>query len=138
MDRRGGEAGEGDRRDRDQAREIVAERAIYLRERMVNLGLVNYVFSKYILLAVFCVLAGMVLIGGYFASQTVYFVGTDRDGFVTLYRGLPYELPGGVKLYTENFVSGVNARRRSPSTSVLLSCVPARSWAESRMTIACA
>jgi ABC transport system ATP-binding/permease protein len=38
------------------AREIVAERAIYLRERMVNLGLVNYVFSKYILLAVFCVL----------------------------------------------------------------------------------
>ena len=38
------------------AREIVSERAIYLRERMVNLGLLNYVFSKYILLALFCVL----------------------------------------------------------------------------------
>jgi ABC-type transport system involved in multi-copper enzyme maturation permease subunit len=38
------------------AREIVSERAIYLRERMVNLGLVNYVFSKYILLAGFCVI----------------------------------------------------------------------------------
>ncbi len=28
------------------AREIVSERAIYLRERMVNLGLVNYVLSQ--------------------------------------------------------------------------------------------
>jgi len=37
------------------AREIVSERAIYLRERMVNLGLLNYVFSKYILLAFFCI-----------------------------------------------------------------------------------
>jgi hypothetical protein len=37
------------------AREIVAERAIYLRERMVNLGLINYVLSKYVLLAFFCI-----------------------------------------------------------------------------------
>ncbi|MFO0548883.1 MAG: FHA domain-containing protein [Polyangiaceae bacterium] len=45
------------------AREIVAERAIYLRERMVNLSLLNYVFSKYILLAVFCVLQCTMLLG---------------------------------------------------------------------------
>ncbi len=38
------------------AREIVKERAIYLRERMVNLGLFNYVMSKFMLLALFCVL----------------------------------------------------------------------------------
>jgi len=38
------------------AREIVSERAIYMRERMVNLGLVNYVLSKYIMLAGFCVI----------------------------------------------------------------------------------
>ncbi len=38
------------------AREIVSERAIYMRERMVNLGLFNYVLSKYLLLAVFCVI----------------------------------------------------------------------------------
>lgn len=38
------------------AREIVRERAIYVRERMVNLGLFNYVMSKFILLSVFCVL----------------------------------------------------------------------------------
>jgi len=38
------------------AREIVTERAIYLRERMVNLSLVNYVFSKYVLLSFIAVL----------------------------------------------------------------------------------
>jgi len=45
------------------AREIVSERAIYMRERMVNLGLLNYVFSKYLLLAVFCVIQCTVLLG---------------------------------------------------------------------------
>ncbi len=37
------------------AREIVTERSIYLRERMVNLRLLNYLLSKYILLSCFCV-----------------------------------------------------------------------------------
>jgi ABC-type multidrug transport system ATPase subunit/pSer/pThr/pTyr-binding forkhead associated (FHA) protein len=44
------------------AREIVSERAIYMRERMVNLGLLNYVLSKYALLAVFCVIQCTVLL----------------------------------------------------------------------------
>jgi ABC-type multidrug transport system ATPase subunit/pSer/pThr/pTyr-binding forkhead associated (FHA) protein len=44
------------------AREIVAERAIYLRERMVNLGLFNYVLSKYILLAGICLIQTTVLL----------------------------------------------------------------------------
>ncbi len=38
------------------AREIVTERSIYLRERMVNLSLFNYVISKYVLLSFICVL----------------------------------------------------------------------------------
>ncbi|HLK40058.1 MAG TPA: FHA domain-containing protein, partial [Polyangiaceae bacterium] len=38
------------------AREIVTERAIYLRERMVNLRLLNYLLSKYVLLSFFCVI----------------------------------------------------------------------------------
>lgn len=37
------------------AREIVRERSIYVRERMVNLGLLNYVMSKFVLLALFCI-----------------------------------------------------------------------------------
>ncbi len=45
------------------AREIVSERSIYLRERMVNLGLLNYVFSKYILLAFFCVVQCTTMLG---------------------------------------------------------------------------
>ncbi|UQA59218.1 FHA domain-containing protein [Polyangium aurulentum] len=44
------------------AREIVSERAIYMRERMVNLGLLNYVLSKYILLALFCIIQCTVLL----------------------------------------------------------------------------
>ena len=39
----------------NSAREIVTERAIYIRERMVNLSLFNYVMSKYIILSLVCV-----------------------------------------------------------------------------------
>ncbi|MBI5105552.1 MAG: hypothetical protein HZB46_11345, partial [Solirubrobacterales bacterium] len=55
------------------------------------------------------VLAILVAILGsaaWIASRGVFFVGTDEQGFVTLYRGLPYELPG-LKLYNEEFESGV-------------------------------
>ena len=45
------------------AREIVKERAIYLRERMVNLGLFNYLMSKFVLLSMFCVLQCAMLLG---------------------------------------------------------------------------
>lgn len=38
------------------AREVVSERAIYLRERMVNLGLFNYIFSKFAFLSLICAL----------------------------------------------------------------------------------
>jgi serine/threonine protein phosphatase PrpC len=41
--------------------------------------------------------------------RNVYFVGTNDDGVVTLYRGLPYDLPLGVHLYTQRYVSGVPA-----------------------------
>ena len=45
------------------AREIVTERSIYLRERMVNLRLLNYLFSKYVLLSFFCVVQCAMLLG---------------------------------------------------------------------------
>jgi ABC-type multidrug transport system ATPase subunit/pSer/pThr/pTyr-binding forkhead associated (FHA) protein len=45
------------------AREIVRERSIYLRERMVNLGLFNYVMSKFMLLTLFCVMQCAMLLG---------------------------------------------------------------------------
>jgi len=50
------------------AREIVSERAIYLRERMVNLKLFNYVFSKFLLLSLFCIIQCTVLLAIVFFS----------------------------------------------------------------------
>ncbi len=50
------------------AREIVSERAIYMRERMVNLGLFNYGFSKFLLLSLFCVIQCSILLAIVFFS----------------------------------------------------------------------
>jgi ABC-type multidrug transport system ATPase subunit/pSer/pThr/pTyr-binding forkhead associated (FHA) protein len=50
------------------AREIVTERAIYLRERMVNLKLLNYVMSKFVLLALVSVIQCTMLLGIVFFS----------------------------------------------------------------------
>lgn len=61
-------------------------------------------------LGFFAVFGLPVLLAAFIASQSVYFVGTNDEGFVTLYRGLPYDLPAGVELYTPNFVSGVASR----------------------------
>jgi serine/threonine protein phosphatase PrpC len=47
-----------------------------------------------------------ILAGGWIASRAVYFIGTD-DGFVTVFRGLPYDGPFGAKLYQREYVSGV-------------------------------
>jgi len=49
-------------------------------------------------------------VGGlYAASRELYFVGTDNTGLVTLYRGVPYDLPLGIKLYTQQYESSVPA-----------------------------
>jgi serine/threonine protein phosphatase PrpC len=45
--------------------------------------------------------------GGWLASRQLFFVGTNSQGVVTIYRGLPYDLPAGIKLYESYYVSGV-------------------------------
>ena len=52
--------------------------------------------------------------GLYFLVHSVWFLGTNRDGVVTLYRGLPYDLPLGVHLYSQRYVSGVPALSLAP------------------------
>jgi hypothetical protein len=52
---------------------------------------------------------GVLLAGAWLATQSVYFIGTNSQGLVTLYQGVPYELPAGIKLYSSDFVSGVSA-----------------------------
>jgi protein phosphatase len=52
-----------------------------------------------------------VVVGGLYAlSRQVYFVGTNDAGLVTVYKGIPYDLPLGINLYTEDYASGMPAR----------------------------
>jgi PPM family protein phosphatase len=60
--------------------------------------------------AVITVLVVLLIIGGglWAASRAVYFVGVDEDtGIVTIYHGLPFELPFGIDLYARDYTSGV-------------------------------
>jgi serine/threonine protein phosphatase PrpC len=58
---------------------------------------------------------GLLTAGGYVASQSVYFIGTNSRGLVTIYQGFPYRLPGGLELYNSYYVSGVGAATLSPT-----------------------
>ena len=63
---------------------------------------------------VLALLAGAV-VGAMAGLRSVYFVGQDGRGLVTLYRGVPYELPLGIDLYESQYVSSVPARSLSPT-----------------------
>jgi len=69
------------------------------RRRLRRVGVAGIVFVVLALLAA----------GVYVGAQSVYFIGTNSRGLVTLFSGFPYELPGGVKLYSKDFVTGVSA-----------------------------
>jgi serine/threonine protein phosphatase PrpC len=61
------------------------------------------------------VVLGLLASAGYLALQSVYFIGTNQRGLVTMFNGLPYELPGGLKLYSSDYVSGVSASTLPPA-----------------------
>ena len=56
------------------------------------------------------VVIAAVIGGAYVASRQVYFVGTNDGGLVTVYQGVPYELPFGINLYQQDYASGMPAR----------------------------
>ncbi|HEX6583633.1 MAG TPA: Stp1/IreP family PP2C-type Ser/Thr phosphatase [Thermoleophilaceae bacterium] len=60
--------------------------------------------------AVTLLLLAAVLGGLYALSRQVYFIGTNDAGLVTVYKGVPYELPLGIDLYEEDYASGMPAR----------------------------
>jgi serine/threonine protein phosphatase PrpC len=64
-----------------------------------------------LLAALFAIAVVVLLIGagGYLASRQLYFIGTNQQGIVTIYRGFPYELPAGIRLYETFYTSGVPA-----------------------------
>ena len=45
----------------------------------------------------------IVLVGAVLFVRSIYFLGTDDGGNVAVYRGLPYELPFGVSLYSKQY-----------------------------------
>jgi PPM family protein phosphatase len=82
--------------------EIEKERRPRRRLRVVAIGVV------------LVVLLGGAVVGAIAGLRSVYFIGVDERGLVTLYRGVPYELPAGIDLYERQYVSPVQARRLRP------------------------
>ena len=83
-------------------------------------------------LAALLVIAGIGVAAVYGARQ-VYFLGIDEGGRITLYRGLPYELPLDLNLYNEVYSVPVQAARcprtavtASPTTSSARATTPTR------------
>jgi len=81
------------------------------------------------------VVIAAVCFGAWYGNRQVWFLGTDAAGRVALYRGLPYELPFGIKLYDERYaipaqtsslpprrqeaVTGHDLRSRSDAVSLI-------------------
>jgi protein phosphatase len=68
------------------------------------------------------VVVGAVAFGAWYGLRQVWFLGTDSGGRVALYRGLPYELPFGVRLYGEKYSTPIQTdslpkRRRESVTA---------------------
>jgi protein phosphatase len=68
------------------------------------------------------VLLAALVAGAWYGNREVWFLGTDEGGRVALYRGLPYELPFGVRLYGEKYSTPIQTdslpkRRRESVTA---------------------
>jgi serine/threonine protein phosphatase PrpC len=63
--------------------------------------------------AVVVLLAALVF-GAWYGNRQIWFLGTDDAGRVALYRGAPYELPFGIKLYDERYASPIQAESLPP------------------------
>ena len=58
--------------------------------------------------------AGAVVFAAWFGLRQVWFLGTDGGGRVALYRGLPYDLPFGIHLYSEQYSSPLQTSSLPP------------------------
>ncbi|HEV7615429.1 MAG TPA: Stp1/IreP family PP2C-type Ser/Thr phosphatase [Solirubrobacterales bacterium] len=64
-------------------------------------------------LAALLVLAAIAF-GAWYGNRQIWFLGTDSAGRVALYRGAPYELPFGIKLYDERYASPIQTEALPP------------------------
>jgi serine/threonine protein phosphatase PrpC len=65
---------------------------------------------RYLALAVGLIVLAAVIAGLYVGSRQFWFIGTDGRGQIALYRGLPYDLPLGISLYSKERGSSVPAQ----------------------------
>jgi protein phosphatase len=65
-------------------------------------------------LAAVVVVLGLLGSAAYLALQSVYFIGTNDRGLVTLFQGVPFRLPGNLALFSSRYVSGVSASTLTP------------------------
>jgi protein phosphatase len=59
-------------------------------------------------------LIGALAFGAWYGNRQIWFLGTDDAGRVALYRGAPYELPFGIKLYDERYASPMQTESLPP------------------------
>ena len=64
---------------------------------------------RFITVAVALLVLAAVIAGLYVGSRQFWFIGTDSRGQIALYRGLPYDLPFGISLYSKERGSTVPA-----------------------------
>jgi serine/threonine protein phosphatase PrpC len=64
---------------------------------------------RYIVLALIVLALAAVVVGLFVGSRQFWFIGTEGRGQIALYRGLPYDLPLGISLYSKEYVSTVPA-----------------------------
>jgi PPM family protein phosphatase len=108
-----GAAAEAQERTRTREREAARPAAGATRER-------RWPRRTAKVLAITVVVAGVVALA-VLGIRQVYFLGTDSGGRLALYRGLPYDLPLGISLYSEVYaapvqVNSVPASRRDSAT----------------------
>jgi serine/threonine protein phosphatase PrpC len=108
-----GAAVEEDRRTRTREREVAQPAARPPRERRWPRRVAT-------VLATIAVTVGLAVVAVWGVRQ-IYFLGTDSGGRLTLYRGLPYDLPLGIDLYSEVYsapvqVNSLPATRRESAT----------------------
>jgi serine/threonine protein phosphatase PrpC len=63
--------------------------------------------KRYVTAAIVLVVLAAVIAGLYALDRKFWFVGTNDRGQVTLFRGLPYDLPLGIELYSQQYQSAV-------------------------------
>jgi protein phosphatase len=94
-------------------RRAAADAARRRREELAAKGDRHRLRTAAKVVALLAVIAA-VLFGAWYGNRQVWFLGTDDAGRVALYRGVPYELPFGVKLYEERYASPIQTESLPP------------------------